>query len=773
MKPLPPSDCPAHVLAANGAPACPLHERAAAFDPFGPGYLQDPPGYLRWAREEAPVFWSPAIGHWVVTRHDDVKEVFRDHGSFSPSNALEKITPPTPAVLEVLKSYDYGMARTLVNEDEPAHMARRRLLLEPFTPQAVRAHEPLARELARNYVDRFIDSGRADLVEQMLWEVPLTIALHFLGVDEDDMPLLRRYSIAHTLNTWGRPDEAEQLRVAHAVGNFWQLAGRILDKMRADPSGPGWMQFGLRMQAEHPDIVTDSYLHSMMMAGIVAAHETTANATANAVRLLLQHPSAWRELAEDPTLIPNAVEECLRVSGSIIAWRRVALRDVQVGGVAIPAGAKLLVVMTSANHDERRFPEADVFDIRRENAADHLSFGYGAHQCLGKNLARMELQVFLEELTRRLPHLRLAPQTFSYLPNLSFRGPEHLWVEWDPSANPERRDATVRDGARTPVRIGESPRATAVRTLRVQARREVAEHVVEFTLEDPAGRLLPRWAPGAHVDLLCGAPDRWRSYSLFGDPDDSRTWRVAVLREAEGRGGSAWLHAQLQAGDTLPVRGPRNHFRYDEQAPRVVFIAGGIGLTPLAAMARRARALGRDYVLHLCGRSRRTLAALDELQALHGDRLVLHLAEEGDRADLAALVAAAGGAPVYACGPERLLTALEALCPEGTLHVERFHTAAPGRLDPAREHAFEVALRDSGLVLQVPPDRTLLETLRGANIDLPSDCGEGLCGSCEVGVVDGAVDHRDVVLTRAERERGDRMMACCSRAAGRRIVLAL
>ena len=373
--------------------------------------------------------FSPELGYWVVTRYADIKEVFRDHGAFSPSNALEKITPPTPAVQQVLQSYDYAMARTLVNEDEPAHMARRRLLLEPFTPQALAHHEPLVRRLAREYVDRFIDDGRADLVDQMLWEVPLTIALHFLGVDEDDMPLLRRYSIAHTLNTWGRPDEAEQLRVAHAVGNFWQLAGRILQKMRQDPQGPGWMRFGIRMQAEHPDVVTDSYLHSMMMAGIVAAHETTANATANAVRLLLQHPTAWRELAQDPSLIPNAVEECLRFSGSIVAWRRVALRDVTVGGVALPAGAKLMMVMTSGNHDEGHFPQAEGLDIRRDNAGDHLSFGYGAHQCMGKNLARMELQVFLQELTRRLPHLKLAEQRFSYLPNMSFRGPEHLWVE--------------------------------------------------------------------------------------------------------------------------------------------------------------------------------------------------------------------------------------------------------------------------------------------------------------------------------------------------------
>lgn len=429
--------------AAAAGSGCPVSAGAAslgaAFDPFSDAFLQDPPGYLRGSREQEPVFFSPALGYWVVTRYDDIRAIFRDHGSFSPSNALEKITPPTEAVLQVLAGYDYGMARTLVNEDQPAHMARRRLLIEPFSPAAVREHEPMARQLAREYVDRFINDGKADLVNQMLWEVPLTIALHFLGVDEEDMPLLRQYSIAHTVNTWGRPDEAEQLRVAHAVGNFWQLSGRILDKMRRDPSGPGWMKFGIRLQAEHPDIITDSYLHSMMMAGIVAAHETTANATANALKLLLEHPTAWRELAADPSLIPNAVDECLRLSGSIIAWRRVALCDVTVGGVDLPEGAKILMVMTSANHDEQHFNGADLLDLRRENARDHLSFGFGRHQCMGKNLARMEMQVFLEELVRRLPHMTLSEQRFSYLPNISFRGPEHLWVEWDTTLNPERQ----------------------------------------------------------------------------------------------------------------------------------------------------------------------------------------------------------------------------------------------------------------------------------------------------------------------------------------------
>ena len=774
-----PSGCPidhAALAAAQSPTGCPVSARAAAFDPFGDGYQQDPPEYVRWAREQEPVFYSPQLGYWVVTRYDDIKAIFRDNITFSPSIALEKITPTGPEANAVLASYGYAMNRTLVNEDEPAHMPRRRVLMDPFTPEELKHHEPMVRRLTRDYVDRFIDDGRADLVDQMLWEVPLTVALHFLGVPEEDMDLLRQYSIAHTVNTWGRPKPEEQVAVAHAVGNFWQLAGKILDKMRQDPSGPGWMQYGLRKQQTHPEVVTDSYLHSMMMAGIVAAHETTANASANAIKLMLQHPQAWREICEDPNLIPNAVEECLRHNGSVAAWRRLATRDVEIAGVAIPAGSKLLIVTSSANHDEGQFEDADLFDIRRENASDQLTFGYGSHQCMGKNLARMEMQIFLEELTRRLPHLKLAEQAFTYVPNTSFRGPEHLWVEWDPAQNPERANPSLLEN-RHPVRIGEPSSHAITRPVVVHSAETPADGIVRLRLVSPDGKPLPRWSPGSHIDVECGDTGLSRQYSLCGDPAETGVFEIAVLREENGRGGSAWMHANATPGARLRIRGPRNHFRLDETAAKLILIAGGIGITPISAMARRARELGLDYELHYSGRSRACMALADELASLHGDRLHLHVKDEGTRADYAALLAEPrAGTQVYACGPQGLLDALAGCCaawPEDTLRVEHFHSTL-GTLDPSKEQAFEVVLKDSGIVLNVPADQTLLTALRGANIDVQSDCEEGLCGSCEVRVLEGDIDHRDVVLTRAEREANNKMMACCSRSCGgKKVVLEL
>lgn len=777
------ADAAGELIAAARAAGCPvaaaggpLAARTAAFDPFAADYQIDPAEALRFAREAAPVFYAPTLGYWVVSRYEDIKAVFRDNRTFSPAIALEKITPVSEEAMAVLRRYDYAMNRTLVNEDEPQHTERRRALMSHFEPEALARHEPMVRRLTRAYVDRFIDRGEADLVEDMLWELPLTVALHFLGVPEEDMERLRQFSVAHTVNTWGRPTPREQVAVAEAVGQFWRYAGEVLARMREDPDAEGWMPYAIRRQKDLPDVVTDSYLHSMMMAIIVAAHETTAHASANMIRRLLETRPLWEEICADASLIPNAVEECLRHSGSVVAWRRITTAPARIGGVDVPAGARLLLVTASANHDPARFDAPDALDLRRHNTAEHLTFGYGSHQCMGKNLARMEMRIFLEEFTRRLPHMELAPQDFTFLPNTSFRGPEHLKVRWDPALNPERRDrAALRPRADFPV--GAPNAKDLARTLVVAGRRRLAEDVVGLRLVDPNGRPLPDWSPGAHVDLLFAGFER--SYSLCGDPDDRSAFEIAVLREADGRGGSRALHDTLTAGSQVRVCGPKTHFRLDEGADAPLLIAGGIGITPILAMADRLKRLGKPYALHYAGRRRAAMAFVERVERDHGAQLTLCAGDEGRRLDLAALarevddrLARGEAVQVYACGPERLLSALAALAtgwPEGTLRVEHFQGRGAGA-DPLRDQPFEVELADSGFALTVPADRTLLQALREAGIDVPSDCEEGLCGTCEVAVVaagEGALDHRDTVLSAAERADGKRLMACCSRARGR------
>lgn len=751
---------------------CPVSEKAADFDPFEGGYQLDPAEALRWSREREPVFFSPKLGYWVVTRYDDVKAIFRDNIVFSPSIALEKITPSPPEAQEILEKYGYAMDRTMVNEDEPAHMERRRLLIDSFSPEALAHMEPKIRKLTQRYMDRFIDKGEVDVVADMLWEIPLTVALQFLGVKDDQVDELRQFGVAHTINTWGRPSKEEQLHVADSVGRFWVTANRVLDKMMADPSGEGWMYFSIRQHLKRPDVVPLSYLRSMMMAILVAAHETTSKATANALRLLLSDREAWEKICANTSLIPMAVEECLRRAGSIVAWRRLVTEDTEIGGIKLSKGAKLLIVMASANHDERQFESPELFDLYRENATDHLSFGYGAHQCMGKNIARMEMRIFIDEFAKRLPHAQIIPdQKFKYMPNTSFRGPESLWLRWDPVKNPERIDKSALQ-SRQSFKIGTPSRAEIARPMRVADVVDVGTDLKKLVLESPDGRPLPAWSAGAHIHILAGDYDR--RYSLCGRQEDRMKYEVVVLREDAGRGGSRYIHDQVKVGDAVRIRGPKNHFRLEEDKSDYLLIAGGIGVTPIIAMADRLKKIGKKYSLHYAGKSHERMAFFERIKAEHGICSHFYMSANGNRMKLSALVANSHSEAIYACGPIRMLSEVELVATDcaGDIHTEHFQAAA-GLLNPDKENEFEIELRDSQITLQVPPHKTVLDVLEAAGIDIACDCREGLCGSCEVQVVDGDVDHRDRVLSQTERDQNTKMLSCCSRAQGKKLVLGL
>mgnify|MGYP001235060046 CR=1 FL=1 len=758
----------------NSPTGCPISSQAAAFNPFEGPYQVDPGDALRWARENEPVFYSPEIGYWVVTRYEDVKAVFRDNILFSPAIALEKITPAPPEAMDILKKYGFDMRRTMVNEDEPDHMARRRLLLDDFLPENLAKHEPAVRKLARQYMDRFIERGEAELISEFFYEIPLTIALHFLGVPDEGAEQLRQFAVAHTLNTWGRPTPEEQLKITEKVGRFWKTANDILDDMIANPDGEGWMYETVRQHFKHPDIVTESYMRSMMMAILAAAHETTSNASANAFWTLLNNRDAWDELCENPSLIPSAVEECLRVAGSIVAWRRITTDDTEINGVGIPKGGKLLIVQASANKDDRYWENPDEIDIYRDNAVDHMTFGYGAHQCMGKNIGRMEMRIFLEEFTRRLPHLRLLPgQSFENLPNTSFRGPDKLFVEWDPAQNPEKHDPSILEQSIS-FKIGAPIKDDILRRVVVQDILQLAPNVKGFVLADPRGKTLPKWTPGSHVDLVSG--DIRRKYSLCGNQLNTESYVIAISLEEDGRGGSKHFHETLAVGDDVRIAGPRNHFKLDETAEHYQLVAGGIGITPILAMADRLKTLGKSYELHYCGHSRENLALLDRVMHDHGEALSLHISNEKTRLDLARHFAdLSSGHQIYTCGPDRMLAQLEEMAedwPEGTLHFEYFSSGSSG-LDPSKEKSFELVLSDTDLTVQVAADETVYDALRSVGVDISVDCGEGLCGTCEASVLEGEIDHRDRVLSKAERSAGDRMMTCCSRAKGDRLILGL
>ncbi len=310
------------------------------------------------------------------------------------------------------------------------------------------------------------------------------------------------------------------------------------------------------------------------------------------------------------------------------------------------------------------------------------------------------------------------------------------------------------------------------RALVVADKSAAADGVVTLTLVHPAGGRLPDWTPGAHIDLVL--PDgTTRQYSLCGDRWDAFRYRVAVLREPRSRGGSAYIHDRLRPGDSLGAGGPRNNFPL-VPAEKYLFIAGGIGVTPLLSMVRQADLLGADWTLLYAGRSRASMAFLGEL-AGYGERVRVLPTDSGGRLDLAAwLGRPLPGVRVYCCGPDRLLAAVADLCaawPRYTLHTERFVPKAPAVT--ARDGAFEVELRRTGVTVTVRPGVSVLEAARQAGVSVLSSCGRGVCGTCETTVLAGEPDHRDSLLDDADCARGDCMFICVSRSAGTRLVLDL
>jgi ferredoxin-NADP reductase len=309
--------------------------------------------------------------------------------------------------------------------------------------------------------------------------------------------------------------------------------------------------------------------------------------------------------------------------------------------------------------------------------------------------------------------------------------------------------------------------------LAVTSREVAAEGVVTVVLADPSGADLPDWTPGAHIDLLLG-PSLVRQYSLCGSTANRGEWRIGVLLDPDSRGGSRFVHEELEVGASVRVRGPRNAFPL-VSSPSYQFIAGGIGITPILTMIEAAEARGADWHLLYGGRTRASMAYLETLEQ-YGDRVAVSPREErGGRLELDSVLAdPRADTLVYVCGPEGLLGAVEDRCkatwPEGSLHVERFAAKAVEESPDALD-TFEVECQRSGVTVTVDAGKSIYEAVEEAGVDVLGSCMEGVCGTCECDVIAGEPDHRDSVLSEAERARGDVLMICVSRSRSERLVL--
>ena len=299
-----------------------------------------------------------------------------------------------------------------------------------FGPKRFQAIEPQIREIVNQALDAMEAKGRSNFHADFAYDVPALVLFRLVGVPEADVPKVKAWGANRATLTWGDLSDEEQIPHAHAMVDYWRYCRDIVKRRHEDPTDdlPGDL---VRAQ-QNGEEINDDEIAGVLYSILFAGHETTTSLMTNGLRELLLRPDQWRKLVEDPSRISNAVDECLRFSPSVIVWRRHALADAEVGGVKIPKGAGLLLLQGSANRDEAVFKNGETFDIARANADQHLSFGFGIHNCLGRQLARLEFSIALQELGRRFPSLRLQPdQSFEFLPIISFRVPRALEITWD------------------------------------------------------------------------------------------------------------------------------------------------------------------------------------------------------------------------------------------------------------------------------------------------------------------------------------------------------
>jgi cytochrome P450/ferredoxin-NADP reductase len=736
------------------------------YDPFSPAFQADPFPVYRWMRDEAPVFYSEKWNWWALSRFDDVRAAALDPDTYLSFEGID--------IDDTAK--DQNPPGFLPNVDNPRHDEIRRVVQPPLLPGRVNEREDVVRGTVRRLIDAWRTRGSVDLAQELAWPLPNEVFFDLLGLPEsgDDRARLERW--VHELKD-RKPDDARLTPVAKAAtAGIQSYFVDLLSERRRHPRADLVTHLvnaeigGVPFADEHIDDASE--IMGLMLVLFLGGVESTAGLVGTLFKLLAENPDQRELLRADPALIPDAVEEAIRIATPLQLVGRTTSREVTLHGVTIPAGGRVVLVYGAANRDERRFPDPDRFDVTRGKHR-HLGFGEGMHGCIGAPLARLEAKIALEEALPLLGDYTVTdvPERYRTTPNMYVW--EHLHLAFAVTDAPVHLDPRAHvktSGHRTDTTVVTRELETEVR---VAAKELKADGVVALTLRTLDGTPLPEWTPGAHVDLILGGGVPNRQYSLCGDVDDRGGYRLGILRDEAGGGGSRHVHDRLAAGDVVRVRGPRNNFALAPSS-RYLFIAGGIGITPILPMIAAAEASGADWRLVYGGRTRASMAFLDEL-AVHGDRVAVCPQDETGLLDLATLL----GTPepdtlVYCCGPEPLLAAVEERCaawPSRALHLERF--AARPMTEPVRAEAFDVELARTGLTLTVPPQRSILDVVEAAGVGVLSSCAEGTCGTCETGVLDGLPDHRDSVLTAEERATNDCMLICVSRSCGARLVLDL
>jgi cytochrome P450 len=400
------------------------------FDPFAPGFTDDPYPQYTALRAAAPVYQHP-MGFWLLTGYEDVAWLLRAGMSVEDRNVAEG---PFRELRDQLYGDSYDAERatglSMLDRDPPDHTRLRRLVSKAFTPRAIQALTPRITELVDGMLDAAQDAGRVDLVDALAFPLPFAVIAEMLGTPPADHARIRQLTGTLVRSLEPVADPALVAAIAEADAELTTIAAEMIAWKRANPADD--LLTALVNAEDDGDVLDDDELIAQTLLLYIAGHETTVNLIAGGTLALLRHPAQLAALREDPALAGNGVEELLRYDSPVQATRRVTLEPVTLGGVTIPAGAFVLASLGSANRDER-FWGADAAELRldRENARQHVSFGAGPHHCLGASLARLEAAIALGRMTARFPGLALDGEV-TWNGRINLRGPAHLPVALNP-----------------------------------------------------------------------------------------------------------------------------------------------------------------------------------------------------------------------------------------------------------------------------------------------------------------------------------------------------
>ncbi len=426
------SDLAYHKMRRADAPApsgCPVdHE----FSPYTAKYVANPYAWLGRKRENQPVFYSEELGYVVVTRMEDVQEIFMNPKVFSSENVQDPVFPICKEAADILTAEDYDPVAVMSNRQQPDHTRIRKYTQAGFSGRRMRVLEPIIARRAVELIDAMLSEGPpAEWISAVGNPLPGEVIFRLLGFPESDDEQLKEWTNDRLEFTWGKSDEAYQIEVAKNLLAYWRYVAAYVEMRRDDPADDFTSEL-LAAHAENPDDLSYKEVQSVVYGLSFAGHEIVRNLISNALLCLLGEREHWERLCEDPSQIKVAIEEVLRFNSAQTSWRRVTTCETEFRGYTLPAGTQVFMSLASANHDPRVFANPERFDMDRENAGSHIAFGRGIHMCLGRLLAKLEVRIVLETLIQKVPSLRLViGQELGYYPNFSFRGPKTLYLTWD------------------------------------------------------------------------------------------------------------------------------------------------------------------------------------------------------------------------------------------------------------------------------------------------------------------------------------------------------